>query len=106
MDAEAKLTRLKMILHEYTDLANVAMLLNWDMQTYMPVGGSKGRGNQNATINRLAHEKLTAPEVGQTARGPGIVRRRSRSRFGRRPADQGHRPAVRKTHQSPRGPGG
>jgi len=65
MDAEAKLTRLKMILHEYTDLANVAMLLNWDMQTYMPVGGSKGRGNQNATINRLAHEKLTAPEVGQ-----------------------------------------
>jgi carboxypeptidase Taq len=65
MDAEVKLTRLKMILNEYSDLANVAMLLNWDQQTYMPVGGTRGRGNQRATVLRLAHEKLTAPEVGQ-----------------------------------------
>ena len=65
MDSEAKLTRLKMILNEIVDLSNVSMLLNWDQQTYMPVGGARGRGNQRATVIRLAHEKLTAPEVGQ-----------------------------------------
>jgi carboxypeptidase Taq len=40
-------------------------MLSWDQKTYMPAGGAAARGAQIAALTRLAHEKLTDPEVGK-----------------------------------------
>lgn len=59
-----KLTKLKEQLYEVADLNNASALLSWDQQTHMPPGGKKGRGQQLATLERLAHEKFTNAAVG------------------------------------------
>lgn len=61
----AKLEQLKAILTEVADLNNASALLGWDQQTYMPEGGAEARGNQLGTLQKIAHEKFTSPEVGQ-----------------------------------------
>ena len=61
---EQKLQQLKTILAEISDLKYAAALLGWDQQTYMPPAGAEARGNQLATLERLAHERFTSPEVG------------------------------------------
>jgi len=61
----AKLEQLKAILAEVADLKNAASLLGWDQQTYMPKGGAEARGYQLGTLEKIAHEKFTSPEVGQ-----------------------------------------
>ncbi len=60
-----KLEQLKSILAEVADLNNASALLGWDQQTYMPEGGAEARGNQLGTLQKIAHEKFTSPEVGQ-----------------------------------------
>lgn len=62
---EEKLNHLKSILAEVSDLTRASALLGWDQQTYMPPGGAKARGHQLGTLQRLAHVRFTAPEVGQ-----------------------------------------
>jgi carboxypeptidase Taq len=62
---EEKLKQLKSILAEVSDLYRVIALLGWDQQTYMPPGGARDRGNQYATLSRLAHIKFTSREVGE-----------------------------------------
>lgn len=62
---ENKLNQLKSILNEVHDLNAVSSLLGWDQQTYMPPGGAEGRGYQSGTIDKIAHEKFTSPEVGK-----------------------------------------
>jgi carboxypeptidase Taq len=42
----------------------IAALLEWDQETYMPKGGAEDRANQMALTAGLAHEKLTADELG------------------------------------------
>lgn len=59
-----KLQQLKDILGEVADLRNTAAVLSWDQQTYMPQGGAEARGNQLATIGKLAQVKFISPEVG------------------------------------------
>ncbi len=59
-----ELNELKARLMEVQDLRNVGYLLNWDEETYMPMGGAVGRGRQNALLARLAHEKYTDPAIG------------------------------------------
>ena len=39
-------------------------ILGWDTQTMMPDGAAEGRAEQTATLSVLAHELITAPEVG------------------------------------------
>ncbi|WP_448189094.1 carboxypeptidase M32 [Azospirillum sp. sgz301742] len=39
-------------------------ILGWDMQTMMPDGAAEGRAEQTATLSVLAHELMTAPELG------------------------------------------
>src|SRR5437899_6162946 len=46
-------------------LNSCAELLAWDERTYMPHNGSAHRAEQMALLARLAHEMITAPEVGQ-----------------------------------------
>jgi carboxypeptidase Taq len=62
---EQKLAQLKEILAEVFDIQAAIALLDWDQQCYMPPGGAEGRGNQQATLNRIAHERFTSAEVGQ-----------------------------------------
>ena len=62
---EQKLTQLKSILAEVSDLQGAASLLSWDQQTYMPPGGAHGRGHQLSTLETLAHLKFTSAEVGK-----------------------------------------
>jgi carboxypeptidase Taq len=60
-----KFQQLKTRLLEANDIASAAGLLYWDQTTYMPPGGAPARGRQSATLRRLAHEKLTDPEIGR-----------------------------------------
>lgn len=55
-------TELLQSLYEIDDLESAACLLAWDQATYMPAGGAAARARQLATLRRLAHEKLIAPE--------------------------------------------
>ncbi len=59
------LTELRARLHEIEDLNGAAALLRWDQQTYMPPRGAAARGRQVALLSRLAHERLTDPELGR-----------------------------------------
>ena len=60
-----KLNQLKEIMGEVADLNNAAGLLSWDQQTYMPPAGGEARGQQLATLGKLAHQKATSAEVGR-----------------------------------------
>ncbi len=62
---EQRLQQLKDLIAEIMDLKYAAALLGWDQQTYMPPGGAEGRGNQLATLERLAHERFASPELGK-----------------------------------------
>ncbi|MBK8452140.1 MAG: carboxypeptidase M32 [Thiofilum sp.] len=59
------LTELKSLLNEVCDLNNANAVLGWDQSTYMPSGGGATRGRQMATLEKIAHEKLTAPRTGE-----------------------------------------
>jgi carboxypeptidase Taq len=63
--AEALIEELKSRLLEVNDLNAAAAVLNWDQATYMPAGGAAARARQNATLHRLAHERLVDPSVGK-----------------------------------------
>lgn len=62
---DQKLARLKEILAEVFDINAAIALLDWDEQCYMPQAGAEGRGNQQASLNRIAHVRFTSDEVGQ-----------------------------------------
>src|SRR5579859_545282 len=59
------LDRLKTRLAEVNNLYRAGAVLGWDQQTYMPPGGAEARGEQLATISRVAHEIFSAPETGE-----------------------------------------
>jgi len=59
-----KLDKLSTLLAEIADLKHARALLSWDQQTYMPKGAGEARGNQLATLSRIAHQKFTAAEIG------------------------------------------
>jgi len=65
MNPETQLSQLKSILNKYADLVAAIGLLQWDLETLMPAGGSSGRGHQLATLTRIAHETFTSEQVGQ-----------------------------------------
>jgi carboxypeptidase Taq len=60
-----KLNQLKEILGEVSDLHHAASILEWDQNVSMPPGGSEARGQQLATLGKIAHEKATSDEVGK-----------------------------------------
>lgn len=53
------------LLAEVSDLSAAVSVLNWDELTYMPEGGARARGEQEATLSRLAHQRFTADSVGR-----------------------------------------
>lgn len=60
-----KLAKLKELLGEVADLHQIQSVLDWDQNVNMPPGGSEARGQQLATIGRIAHEKSISPEIGK-----------------------------------------
>lgn len=50
---------------ELADLEGIGALLGWDQETMMPPRGVGARAHQRATLDGLAHDRLTAPRVGQ-----------------------------------------
>jgi carboxypeptidase Taq len=63
--AAAPLELLRERLAELADLEAVSGLLGWDQETMMPPAGVQARADHLATLDRLAHERLTAAEVGE-----------------------------------------
>lgn len=64
-DNKELLRELKERLAIWVDLNQVRGLLEWDQQTYMPLGAAAARGQQSATLSALAHEHLTHERVGE-----------------------------------------
>lgn len=60
-----KLDQLKEILGEVSDLAHAAAVLEWDQQVNIPPAGGEARGQQLATLGKIAHQKATDPQVGK-----------------------------------------
>jgi carboxypeptidase Taq len=60
-----KLEKLKVLLGEVSDLNHIGAVLGWDQQVNMPPGGSEARGQQLATIGKIAQEKFISDEVGR-----------------------------------------
>jgi carboxypeptidase Taq len=60
-----KLEQLKERLGEVADIGRAASVLGWDQQVNMPVLGNEARGQQLATLSKIAQEKFIADEVGQ-----------------------------------------
>ncbi len=65
MISPSELTEMKSLLVEVDDLRSAGALLHWDQATYMPPGGAEARGRQISTLSKLAHEKFTAPRLGE-----------------------------------------
>jgi carboxypeptidase Taq len=61
--APSALDELKSRLARITDLRRVQRVLAWDMQVLMPPAGATVRGEQQATIDSLAHELFVSPET-------------------------------------------
>lgn len=47
-----------------SDIEGALAVLSWDQSVCMPKGGGRARGEQMATLKRLAHDALTAAETG------------------------------------------
>lgn len=56
--------RLEAIFRKAAILGDTLSVLHWDMSTMMPDGGAEARADQLALLKTLAHETITAPEVG------------------------------------------
>ena len=59
-----KLEQLKEMLGEVADIGRAASVLSWDQQVNMPPGGNDARGQQLATLSKIAQEKFITDEVG------------------------------------------
>ena len=58
-----ELNRLNQIEKELYLLHGAAALLRWDQSTIMPKNAIEQRGDQNAYLSKIAHEKVTSPEL-------------------------------------------
>src|SRR5260370_20274442 len=59
------LDQLKVAFAEINSINSAVAVLNWDQQTYMPPGGAAGRAEDLAALQRIAHERLTNPRIGE-----------------------------------------
>jgi carboxypeptidase Taq len=59
-----KLAQLKEKLGEVADISNATSILSWDQQVNMPPAGNEARGQQLATLSKIAQEKFISDEVG------------------------------------------
>ena len=50
-------------LSEISDIGHATALLHWDLETYMPQKSHARRAQQIGTLSKLAHIKMTDPEL-------------------------------------------
>jgi carboxypeptidase Taq len=62
-DAQDRLASLRARIAVPAYLAQAAALLSWDEATHMPTGGAEARGQQLATLARLAHDHVVDPAL-------------------------------------------
>ena len=62
---EERFAELKERLAEITDLRRAQEMLYWDQTVMMPPGGGPARGAQLTTLDRIAHEKFVAEDIGE-----------------------------------------
>ncbi len=60
-----KLKQLKERLSEVSDINSAISVLSWDQQVNMPTAGNEVRGQQLATLSKIAQEKFISDEVGK-----------------------------------------
>src|SRR5579859_6400747 len=60
-----KFEQLRRRLADVNNLNRVNAVLGWDQSTYMPPAGAAARGEQMATIGRIAHDLFVADETGE-----------------------------------------
>jgi carboxypeptidase Taq len=65
MNMNTPLAELNARLAIISDLKEAGALLSWDQHTYMPPGATAARGQQLATLNKLTHQLLTDPAIGE-----------------------------------------
>lgn len=65
MKAQAAYDELLRRCREESLLSSIAELLEWDELTYMPEAGAEHRGNQQALIAGLHHQRATDPRLGE-----------------------------------------
>ncbi|MBB4041743.1 carboxypeptidase Taq [Microvirga flocculans] len=63
MSQQASLAALHERIAAVNDVLNATSLLTWDSRTMMPSGGAETRGQQIATLTRIARDLLLAPET-------------------------------------------
>ena len=76
------LSRLIDHVRELNTLRAIDGLLDWDQETYMPPSGAEDRAAQSALMAGLAHERLTAPVLGDwlaSAESGGLADDRQRA---------------------------
>jgi len=61
-EKQKSLSRLKALDADIIKLDNIGALLEWDQETYMPVGAQKGRAAQLGLLAALRQEKILNPE--------------------------------------------
>jgi carboxypeptidase Taq len=52
-------------MQKIADVKYAAAVLEWDQETYLPLKGAEFRGRQLASLSEIAHEWLTAVELGE-----------------------------------------
>ena len=57
--------RLEPKLRELVDIGSALGLLNWDQAVMMPPSGAPARARALATVEAIAHDRLTDPEIGE-----------------------------------------
>lgn len=62
---EKQLAKLKSLLQEIDDLQSARLVLSWDKNTYMPVGGASARAQQMATLGKLIQDRKANPALGR-----------------------------------------
>ena len=60
-----KLEKLHAIDRECIHLEQIASLLHWDQETYLPEMGAEDRSDQLALMEGIYHERFTSPEIGK-----------------------------------------
>ncbi|MBZ6075812.1 carboxypeptidase M32 [Microvirga puerhi] len=63
MTSDASLAALNERVAAVNDVLNAVSVLTWDSRTMMPPGGAETRGQQIATLTRVARDLLLAPET-------------------------------------------
>ncbi|MFO8044044.1 MAG: carboxypeptidase M32 [Alkalispirochaeta sp.] len=70
--SDGPVARLKQLDNEAVLLEHIAAAISWDQETYMPQRAVEERAQQQALLQSLAHERNTAPEVGELLAAAGV----------------------------------